>query len=109
MKSWLITPLRSNPNDPREQRFNVAHKRTRRIVENAIGILKNRFMVLKLMRVTPEFAALVVIACATLHNIARKGDFLIEVPEPDEDAVGGAVDDADEDERARAEELLRYF
>lgn len=110
LKSWLITPLRSNPNDPREQRFNVAHKRTRRIVENAIGILKNRFMVLKMMRVSPEFAAQVVIACATLHNIARKGDFLMEVDETDGEDVEGAVEEEeDEGARNRVEELLRFF
>lgn len=109
LKSWLIPPLRSNPNDPQEQRFNVAHKRTRRIIENSIGILKNRFMCLKFLRVGPEFAALVVLACATLHNVARKGDFLVEVEEGEDDG-GGNVDEADDsDARGKLAELLSFF
>lgn len=38
-KSWLIPPLHRNPSDPAEQRYNKAHKSTRRIVENSIGKL----------------------------------------------------------------------
>lgn len=37
LKEWLIPPIRRNPNDIREVRFNRAHKSTRRIVENSFG------------------------------------------------------------------------
>lgn len=72
LKEWLIPPLNRNPDNVVEQRFNRAHKMTRRIVENSIGILKERFPCLNHLRLKPRKAAKVVLACITLHNIACK-------------------------------------
>ncbi|PSN49840.1 hypothetical protein C0J52_08850 [Blattella germanica] len=72
LKEWLIPPLNRNPDNVVEQRFNRAHKMTRRIVENSIGILKERFPCLNNLRLKPRKAAKVVLACITLHNIACK-------------------------------------
>lgn len=69
IKEWLMPPIRRNPDDPTEQRFNSAHKRTRRIIENSFGILKERFPCLNHLRLSPHRAGIVVIACATLHNL----------------------------------------
>lgn len=69
-------------------------------------------MCLKYLRVGPEFAALVVLACATLHNVARKGDFLIQQEEDEEEEEdeegndGTAIDPAG---RGKLAELLAFF
>jgi hypothetical protein len=37
--------------------------------------MKNRFPCLKHLRVEPKYAARIIMVCATLHNVATKGDF----------------------------------
>ena len=56
--------------EPGPQRFNVAHCRTRAWVETTIGILKSRFQCLQKLRITPERACDIIVACVVLHNIA---------------------------------------
>ena len=72
-RSYPCQPsLLTNYSDPEpgpQQRFNAAHCRTRARVEMAIGILKSRFQCLQL-RVTPERACDIIVACVVLHNIA---------------------------------------
>lgn len=72
LKEWLIPPvfLRGAENEP-QQRFLRAHKSTRRIIENAIGILKEKFPCLNYLRVNPTFAANIVKCCTILCNISR--------------------------------------
>ena len=41
LKKWLMTP-KTNPNE-QEKRFNIAHARTRNVIERAFGVLKSRF------------------------------------------------------------------
>ncbi|KAK0132453.1 putative nuclease HARBI1 [Merluccius polli] len=62
----LLTP---DPDPGPQQRFNVAHCRTRSRVEMTIGILKSQFQCLRKLRVTSERACDIV-ACGVLHNIA---------------------------------------
>lgn len=114
LKEWLIPPLNRNPDDVVEQRFNRAHKMTRRIVENSIGILKERFPCLNHLRLRPRKAAKVVLACITLHNIAcRVGrqnvDILIareEEQHNDDNAEDGAPNVC---AIAKLNSLLQYF
>ncbi|XP_050308057.1 putative nuclease HARBI1 [Anthonomus grandis grandis] len=73
LKQWLIPPTSENPLNQAQQDFNRAHKRTRRVIENAFGILKEKFPCLNYLRVSPVFAANVFKYCATLCNIS-KGD-----------------------------------
>ncbi len=52
--------------------FNYRLSRARRIVENAFGILSNRFRVFMTpMRLSPEKVETIVLACCTLHNFLR--------------------------------------
>jgi len=55
--------------------LNYRFTRTRRIVENAFGILSAIFRVLrKRMLLEPDSAVLVVMACIHLHNFIRKNN-----------------------------------
>ncbi|KAK0142220.1 putative nuclease HARBI1 [Merluccius polli] len=65
----LLTPY-PDPEPGPQQRFNVAHYRTRARVEMTIGILKSRFQCLQKLRVTPERACDIIVAFVVLHNIA---------------------------------------
>lgn len=62
----LMTPY---PDLGPQQCYNVAHSRTRARVEMTIGILKARFRCLRRLRVTPERACDIIVACVVLHNI----------------------------------------
>ncbi|XP_057667254.1 putative nuclease HARBI1 [Diorhabda carinulata] len=56
LKEWLMVPLRRNPNDIAEHNYNRRHKSARRVIENAYGILKERFPCLNHLRVSPRRA-----------------------------------------------------
>ncbi|KAK3550107.1 hypothetical protein QTP86_020666 [Hemibagrus guttatus] len=68
-KPTLMTPY-PEPEPGPQQRFNVAHCRTRAWAEMTIGLLKARFQCLRHLRVTPERACDIIVACIVLHNIA---------------------------------------
>ena len=65
----LMTPYH-DPEPGPQQWYNVAHCRTRARVEMTIGILKARFQCLRRLRVKPERACDIIVACVVLHNIA---------------------------------------
>ncbi|KAK3886785.1 hypothetical protein Pcinc_009105 [Petrolisthes cinctipes] len=77
-KPYLLTPfLRPQPGP--QANYNMAHKRTRNIVERGIGQLKRRFHVLHgEVRVSPAKTYRIVGACAILHNICKARN--IEIP-----------------------------
>jgi len=67
---YTITPLLA-PNAPEEISFNVAHKRTRCIVERALGLLKARWRILLVKcDYQPLIASDIIRACCILHNIS---------------------------------------
>ena len=72
LRPYLMKPY-SNKNLTREERiFNYRLSRARRVVENAFGILANRFEVLlTTMNQMPETVKLLVETCIILHNIMR--------------------------------------
>ncbi|XP_063220565.1 putative nuclease HARBI1 [Bacillus rossius redtenbacheri] len=76
LKNWLIPPYRGNAFDDVQAEFNRRHKSTRRIIENALGIMKEKFPCLNYLRLNPVFAANVIKCCATLCNISRNPDDL---------------------------------
>lgn len=66
----MIPPINQNSGDTAVQNFNNAHKRTRRLVEDSFGILKEKFPCLNYLRLRPRTAAKIVLTCSTIHNIA---------------------------------------
>ncbi|WAR12576.1 HARB1-like protein [Mya arenaria] len=71
-KRWLLTPY-VNPQPGAQTRYNSAHKTTRSRVERGIGQLKRRWGILNgEIRLKPEKACKVIIACAVLHNICKR-------------------------------------
>ena len=72
-KDYLVPPL-SVVNTDCERRFNASHKKTRRLIENSFGILKERFSCLYGLRVNPAYAGEIIKTCFVLHNICRSND-----------------------------------
>ncbi|XP_059369577.1 putative nuclease HARBI1 [Carassius carassius] len=53
-----------------QHNYNIAHARTRARIEMAFGLIKSRFQCLNYLRVIPQRACDIVVACVVLHNIA---------------------------------------
>ena len=72
LRPWLMKPY-SKRNLSKQQRiFNYRLSRARRIVENAFGILVNRFQCLLHTREqAPEVVESITLACCCLHNLMR--------------------------------------
>ncbi|XP_046577279.1 putative nuclease HARBI1 [Haliotis rubra] len=79
-RRWILTPfLRPLPGS--QTNYNRSHKKTRNCVERGIGQLKRRFHVLHgEVRLSPQKACKVIIACAVLHNISK--DRNVPMPGP---------------------------
>lgn len=68
---WLMTPY-ENPTTPQEKSYNKLHAKERVIIERCFGQMKKRFSILQNpIRVELTKVPSIVIACATLHNIAK--------------------------------------
>jgi len=105
---WLIPPLNQNPSDPVEQRFNRAHKKTRKDIECAYGILKEEFPCLARLRVNPLFAGSIVNVCAPLHNIRSEyKEITVDYEEVE------FIEDPEDEENIvvvnRVQQLKQYF
>ncbi len=74
-RQYFMTPF-PDPNPGPQTRYNAALARTRARIEITFGQLKGRFQCLKSLRVAPDRACDINVACAVLHNIAtiRKED-----------------------------------
>ena len=86
LRSFMMKPY-SRRDLPRPQAaFNYRLSRARRIVENAFGILANRFgCLMTTMRVTPGTVANIVLACCILHNLLRDAKAPVQVGLIDEE------------------------
>ncbi|XP_064109980.1 putative nuclease HARBI1 [Macrobrachium nipponense] len=69
-RPYIMTPFLA-PNTHKQRHYNVAHIRTRNLIERAIGLLKKRFAVLSIpVRTKLNNTKNIIIACAVLHNCA---------------------------------------
>lgn len=118
LKDWLIPPIVTDCNDEANVRFLRAHKGTRRVIENAIGILKEKFPCLNYLRLEPKFACNVFNCCVTLCNFARfpEEDTVNNFCEEDErndennqDILNNEEDLSDDRGKNRYQRLLNYF
>jgi len=80
---WLLT-IFDHPATRGQERYNNAHKKTRHIVENAIGMWKNVFRRIHdtggVMIYRPIAACRIITATAVLHNMRRA----LRLPEDEE-------------------------
>jgi hypothetical protein len=109
---YLVTPV-AGPRNRSERRYNKAHRRTRNLVECAIGILKQRFRcLLKMMHLDPVFAAKIVLCCAALHNCLMDDDEANEELE-EFDREHDGIDDHDyevvQGDMTRKRQLIALF
>uniref|UniRef100_A0A8C1P7X1 Putative nuclease HARBI1 n=1 Tax=Cyprinus carpio TaxID=7962 RepID=A0A8C1P7X1_CYPCA len=85
-RQYFMTPF-PDPNPGPQNRYNAALARTRARIEMTFGQLKERFQCLKSLRVAPDRACDIIVACAILHNIAtiRKERIPVVGVQPDDD------------------------
>ena len=70
LRTFMMKPFSSRDLTHPHKVFNYRLSRARRIVENAFGILAQRFQcLLTTMRQTPEHVTAIVLACCCLHNL----------------------------------------
>src|SRR5271154_3502303 len=73
LKSWLFTPIDPTNCDPDKlRRYLRRHKSTRRLVECALGCLKEKFPSLNHLRLDPIVAGYVILTCITFYNIENR-------------------------------------
>ncbi|XP_019217520.2 putative nuclease HARBI1 [Oreochromis niloticus] len=85
-RQYFMTPF-PDPNPGPRTRYNAALARTRARIEMTFGQIKGRFQCLKSLRVAPDRACDIIVACAVLHNIAtiRKERTPVVEVQPDDD------------------------
>lgn len=85
-RQYFMTPF-PDPNPGPQTRYNAALARTRARIEMTFGQIKGRFQCLKSLRVAPDRACDIIVACAVLHNIAtiRKERTPVVEVQPDDD------------------------
>ncbi|XP_063226892.1 putative nuclease HARBI1 isoform X1 [Bacillus rossius redtenbacheri] len=118
LKKWLITPNIpvQIPRTNALTSFLRAFKSTRRLVENALGILKEKFPCLNHLRMQPVSACNIILSCIIVHNIEKRlGSEVYEPYENDENVEGEDgeahedVDAADPEAIAVLQELIHVF
>lgn len=94
LKPFLMTPLLNAQTDA-ENQYNIAHKRTRSVIERCFGLTKERFRCLHksggAITYSPEKCCKIVMACLILHNMCVEAN----VPVDDE---SGNEDESDDDD-----------
>lgn len=76
LKTYLMRPYpRQDVSDISKRIFNYRLCRTRRVVENAFGILAQKFRIyFRRLQATPENADYIILATCILHNFIKKYD-----------------------------------
>ncbi|KAJ3661733.1 hypothetical protein Zmor_006120 [Zophobas morio] len=87
LQPFLLLPIAGvNPETP-QGRYSQAHIRARNTVERCIGVVKGTFRCLlkdRTLHYKPAFAAKLIIACATLHNILKRANVENELEDHDD-------------------------
>lgn len=105
LKSWLIPPIMRDEHNLAQQRFLRAHKSTRRVIECAIGVLKEKFSCLSHLRVDPPYACEIIKCCVALCNFAKEPRDL----DVNDDNIENGNRNMDEDYEIGAAEKLMFF
>lgn len=72
LKTYLMKPFQRRNLSPTETIFNFRLSTARRVVENAFGLLSNRWRIFRSpMFLSPTKAKSVILACIVLHNMLR--------------------------------------
>jgi len=96
LKSWMMKPYSRKNLHHDERIFNYRLSRARRVVENAFGIMANRFgVLLTTIKLEKDTVEEVVMACCTLHNIMRirypqAQNALLDTENEDHEIIPGA-------------------
>jgi len=95
LRTFLLKPFSRRKMENPERIFNYRLSRARRIVENAFGILANRFRcLLTRLSLNPDTCTSVVLACCCLHNLLRKQTTgylrgMVDVEDQDHELIPG--------------------
>lgn len=90
LRDYLMKPYANRDLTDEERIFNYRLSRARRVVENAFGIMANRFQcLLSSLRQKPETVEDIVLACCVMHNYLR-------TVMPGEVNAAGLLDEEDE-------------
>ena len=82
-RPWLMTPY-EDPTTVIQRNYNRAHRRGRVLIEQVNGQLKQKFPCLVYgLRIKPEKACSVILACAVLYNISKNCNEPIHDDVPD--------------------------
>lgn len=112
LKSWLIPPVIRNENDRAQIRFLRAHRSTRRVIENAIGILKEKFTCLRHLRVNPIYACNIIKCCVTLCNLAKEArddQYIVNGAEDNDQNQLNNIYPIDRDANAKLQFFYNHF
>ena len=72
LKDYILKPYSQRSLNQERRRFNYRLSRARRVMENAFGILANRFRIFMTpICLNPEKVETIVMACCILHNFLR--------------------------------------
>lgn len=72
LRPWLLTPIMNAEANSPEDRYNIAHRRIRSLIERTNGLLKSRFRCLlkhRVLHYKPEVASRIINSCVILHNM----------------------------------------
>ncbi|KAL2080618.1 hypothetical protein ACEWY4_024411 [Coilia grayii] len=114
LRPFLLTPF-LQANTPAEVQYNIAHSRSRTVVERAIGVWKQRFRCLSKtaggLQLHPTKCCAIVVATAILHNMAVQAnvqlpDDVVLMEEPDADHLPADVHPAGVEAR---QQLLQHM
>uniref|UniRef100_UPI00398F5E31 putative nuclease HARBI1 n=1 Tax=Pristiophorus japonicus TaxID=55135 RepID=UPI00398F5E31 len=94
LSTWLTTPLH-NPNTPAQHSYNESHAASRNIIEQTIGLLKQRFCCLDCsggaLQYSAERLSHFMVGCSMLHNLT------ITRAQPLPPGIAGTPEEEEED------------